>query len=270
MRQRILERIDWECDVKTLFREKNLGCGKGPAHAISWFFGQVEEGIILEDDCLPHPDFFDYCADMLHYYRNYKQVKVISGNNFQDGQIRGDASYYFTAYSNTWGWASWRRAWNGFDFFLENYSLSDFKKIVRSYFPTWQEQQMWIDKFLTMKKRGYDAWDYQFSFHIWKNNGLCINPNVNLISNIGFGEGATHTIDRDFSALNLGVQSILPITHVQKMERDYVADDYYYRKILYKNGLQLIWRFIKRNIFIKPKFSIQNDLFPSYEHPHHQ
>ncbi|MBU0711493.1 MAG: nucleotide-diphospho-sugar transferase [Bacteroidota bacterium] len=255
VRNSIIDQIDWDCNVQTLFNNKNLGCGKGPAKAISWFFDNVEQGIILEDDCLPHPDFFDYCCEMLHYYQENEKIMVISGNNFQDGLIRGAASYYFTAYSNTWGWASWRRAWMNYDFYLDNFSLTEFRKVITPYFSNWNEQQMWIDKFLSMKKRGYDAWDYQFSFHIWRNSGLCINPNVNLVSNIGFGEDATHTNDQYFSALNLEVYSILPLKHCRVVERNNEADKYYYRKFLHKSILQLIWRFIKRN-FLKPKFAV--------------
>jgi len=99
VREYVLNSIDWECEVKTLFRDENLGCGLGPATAISWLFEQVEEGIILEDDCLPHSDFFGYCTELLERYRNNDRIAVIGGNNFQDGKVYGKASYYFSNYS---------------------------------------------------------------------------------------------------------------------------------------------------------------------------
>jgi len=251
----IVKQIDWECELKTLFSETNLGCAKGPAKAITWFFENVEQGIILEDDCVPHPDFFTYCEDLLSRYCNNEQIMLISGDNFQNGQKRGDFSYYFSAYSNSWGWASWRRAWANYDFYLDNYSLPDFKKAIKPYFSIWNERQVWIDKFLCMKKRGYMAWDYQFSFHVWKNQGLCILPNVNLISNIGFGSDATHKFDSDSLGINLNTQSILPLKHPVNQEINIDADHYYYQKYLHKSLIQIIWRWVRRNLFLKPKFS---------------
>ena len=249
----ITKQIDWECDLKLLYSDKNQGCAKGPKNAITWFFDHVEQGIILEDDCVPHSDFFLYCDEMLIKYRDENRVMVISGNNFQDGKKYGSNSYYFSSHSNTWGWASWRRAWKDYDFYLDQYSLSDFKTSLNNYHKTWYEKQMWIDKFLCMKKRGYAAWDYQFSFHIWKNNGLCINPNVNLVSNIGFGEDATHTSEK--SSLNIKTAPIYPIVHPKKIEAiNKIADYYYYKKYLHKNIIQLAWRYVKRQFFIKKKF----------------
>lgn len=251
----IFKSIDWDCELKVKFNENNLGCGKAPKSAISWFFDNVEQGIILEDDCIAHQDFFPYCEEMLNYYKDQEEIMVISGDNFQDGLQRGTASYYFSAYPITWGWASWHRAWKNYDFYLDDYSLTEFKNSIKFYNFRWNQRQMWIDKFLSMKKRGYDAWDYQFSFHIWKNRGLCIIPNKNLVSNIGFGDTATHTTNDTFSALNIKTAPILPIIHTEKIVQPNLnADNYYYFKYLHKPILQLIWRTIKRIFFLKPKF----------------
>lgn len=251
----ILNQIDWECDLKTLFHEQHLECGISISSAIDWFFANVEQGIILEDDCVPHPDFFPYCEEMLNHYSDNETIKIISGDNFQNGQQRGSASYYFSAYPNIWGWASWRRTWVGYDLYLNNYSLAEFKNAVNFYFSTWNERQMWIDKFLTMKKQGVNTWDYQLAFKIWRDRGLCINPNVNLISNIGAGEDATHTNDSSSSILNKSVSSILPVKHALCVERDLAADMYFYKQNNHKTLIQLIWRWIKRNFFLKPAFT---------------
>ena len=131
--RKIVTAVDWDCDVKTLFREKNLGCGVGVSEAITWFFQNEKEGIILEDDDLPHPDFFIFCESMLDRYRNNHEILTISGNNFQNGNIRGEASYYFSKYFHSWGWASWRRSW-------EIYS----REIL--FWPQWKKSIEWKKK----------------------------------------------------------------------------------------------------------------------------
>ena len=102
----IVSQVDWNCEVKTLFRDKNLGCKIAVSSAIDWFFEQEEMGIILEDDCLPHPTFFRFCQELLERYRDDERIGMISGNNFQFGRKCTDYSYYFSMYSHIWGWAS--------------------------------------------------------------------------------------------------------------------------------------------------------------------
>lgn len=121
----IIDQVDWDCDLKLLFREENLGCGKAVSSAITWFFDQEEMGIVLEDDCLPHPDFFQYCKELLIKYKDVDKVKFISGTNFDIKSNQTDASYYFSAYIHVWGWASWRRVWKDY-----HYNLSDFQKLM--------------------------------------------------------------------------------------------------------------------------------------------
>ncbi len=115
VRTSILENIDWDCEVKTLFRDKNLGCKYAVSSAISWFFENEPEGIILEDDCLPDASFFPFCAELLEKYRHDDRIMMISGDNYQKDKLRTDYSYYFTRYNQIWGWASWRRVWNLYD-----------------------------------------------------------------------------------------------------------------------------------------------------------
>jgi hypothetical protein len=107
----IISQIDWQCELKTLFKAENSGPFWGPVSAISWFFKEVEEGIILEDDCLPDLSFFTFCEQLLEYYRNETKIMHISGSNFQFGQKHGKDSYYFSKYTHVWGWATWKRAW---------------------------------------------------------------------------------------------------------------------------------------------------------------
>jgi len=111
----IVTGVDWDCDVHTLFRKKNLGCKHAISGALDWFFSNVEDGIILEDDTLPHPKFFRFCEELIARYRNQKNIIAISGDNFQHGKRRGENSYYFSKYVHIWGWATWKRAWELYD-----------------------------------------------------------------------------------------------------------------------------------------------------------
>ena len=244
----IIKQVDWDCEVKTLFYDQNMGAAKALSSSISWFFENVEQGIIFEEDCLPHQDFFSYCEELLEKYKDNEQVMFISGDNFQDGIQRGDASYYFSAFPHIWGWACWRRSWDGYDFLLKNYSNKAFKTTLKQYFPSWLERQVWLDRFLLMKKQAINTWDYQLIFNIWKNHGLAILPNVNLISNIGFGADAIHCTDEKHKFANMPIHSILPLKHASLIERDLAADEYFYRTYYYKSLLSIIYRTFKRLI----------------------
>src|SRR5262249_47548369 len=107
--------VDWPCDVRTLFRDRNLGCRRAVSSAITWFFEQEPEGIILEDDCLPSFDFFPYCAELLERYRDDERVMAICGSAYADVSSDYPHSYYFSYYADMWGWATWRRAWLHYD-----------------------------------------------------------------------------------------------------------------------------------------------------------
>lgn len=250
----IIHQIDWECELKTLFQEHNLGCAKGVSTAITWFFEHVEQGIILEDDCLPHFDFFPYCEELLNKYKDNEQIMLISGDNFQNGMRRGDASYYFSGYINIWGWASWKRVWNGYDLYLKNLSLQKFKKAISLYTSSWNERKVWIDKFLTMKKQGNNTWDYQLGFHVWEKQGLSITPNVNLISNIGIDGGTHYNSNNDQIGLDLATSPIMPLIHPHTIIQHKDADRYLFNQMFRKSFIQLIWRFYKRKFHLKPKF----------------
>jgi hypothetical protein len=122
VRNWVLENVDWDCEVKTLFRKHNLGCGYGPANAISWFFDNVKEGIILEDDCVPDTTFFEYCSILLEKYRDDNRISIISGTNIDKQKYFSpkSESYFFSVFPLTWGWATWKRNWDNFDFQIKN------------------------------------------------------------------------------------------------------------------------------------------------------
>ena len=131
----IINQVDWDCEVKTLFREKGLGCGLGPSSAFTWFFEHEEDGIILEDDCLPSQSFFWFCEELLERYRHDNRVMHIGGNNFLNGwQKDRDYSYYFSNSGHIWGWATWRRAWKLFDFNISLYEKLKGKNYFQNFF----------------------------------------------------------------------------------------------------------------------------------------
>ncbi|MDR0681004.1 MAG: nucleotide-diphospho-sugar transferase [Dysgonamonadaceae bacterium] len=231
VRKYVLDNIDWDCDVKTRFQEKNLGCGLGVSSAISWFFNQVEEGIILEDDCLPHPDFFEYCKELLDKYRNNKDIAIICGSNFNHGKKFGDASYFFTKYTYVWGWATWKRTWENYQYdvnLLDKHLL--FEKIDKA-LGSRMERFYWKSVFEKMSKFCIDTWDYQFCFHIWYHDMYSIAPNVNLIQNIDSGKDATHP-DPNTKSTFIKTEPILPLEHPSKIRINKVAGNYYFNKYL--------------------------------------
>ena len=222
----IVTKLDWPCEVKTLFRDKNLGCKKGVSTAISWFFEYEEQGIILEDDCLPHLDFFSFCENLLDRYARDERVSIITGNNFQNGKWRGDGSYYFSKYNHIWGWASWRRSWFHYDGDLKFWPEWSNSKAWFDHMPDKVERRYWQNNFELVQKEQIDTWDYPWTASIWYKNGLTATPNVNLVSNIGFGKDATHTNFENDKNANLPTKEIGKIIHPLKIKQDTEADRY--------------------------------------------
>ncbi|MEX1239960.1 MAG: nucleotide-diphospho-sugar transferase [Cyclobacteriaceae bacterium] len=232
----IVNHVDWDCEVKTLFREKNLNCGIAPSSAFTWFFEHEEEGIILEDDCLPSQSFFLYCQELLERYRDDTRVMHIGGNNFLNGWEKDkDYSYYFSRSGHIWGWATWRRAWKHFDFGISLYQQLKREDYFASFFMNWPEKVYRMRKFekTVDKRRKVDWWDYQWDFARYTNSGLAIVPKVNLVKNLGFGEMATHTKnDNTYSARLEGADIELPLKHPPFMMRDLEADRRYFKNFL--------------------------------------
>jgi len=209
----ITSNIDWDCEVKTLFKDANVGCKLGEATAMQWFFDNEEEGIILEDDTLPSNSFFRFCDEMLDRYRHDTRIRIITGSNFQQGKKWGDASYYFSNLIHSWGWAGWRRVWKEYDMDLKQYDEKDVKQKLANIFNDQLIIDTWYDLFVRTKSGQIDTWDYQFGFSNFFNNGLCIIPNYNLITNIGFGANATNTFNEGSAFSKMPLEEIGEITH---------------------------------------------------------
>jgi hypothetical protein len=225
--KKIIDQVDWDCEVHKNYSEVNMGCGKRVSSGITWFFDNVEEGIILEDDCVPDQSFFSYAESLLEKYRNDERVMMISGDNFQGGIKRGDGDYYFSRIPHIWGWASWRRAWKKYDFDVKDFPDFIKHKTIAKIFDKKDVQKYWLERIEEVYTHRLDTWDHQFFYSIWKNDGVCISPNKNLISNIGFGPEATHTHINSPTIAHIPIQSIrLPLVSPRGITVDKSADDF--------------------------------------------
>lgn len=187
----VIKLIDWKCQVRSLFKEENVGSKYGVSSAITWLFEHEEMGIILEDDCIPSDSFFTFCELLLFRFKDNDRVMHITGSNLNDEVKFGVGSYYYSNYPNVWGWATWRRAWKLMD--LELTDNDFYISLIKNRFQYISERTFWHSRLMLVKAGIVDAWDYQWMFSIWKANGLCLNSNYNLVTNIGFGEKSTHT-----------------------------------------------------------------------------
>jgi len=184
----LVSKVDWDCTVSKFFREQNAGCKIAVSEAISWFFSQEEEGIILEDDCLPDQSFFFFCQSLLEKYRHDERIMHISGVNLQFGRKRGNSSYYFSNIPTIWGWAAWKRTWDLFDINMRLFPEFKETKMIKNVLAD-EETANTILKVLQLNyENKIITWDHQYGFSIVINNGLCITPNVNLVSNLGFSK----------------------------------------------------------------------------------
>lgn len=195
----IVKNIDWECEVHRNYSEDNLGCGRRPATAINWLFKHVDKAIILEDDCLPDPSFFPFCDQVLERYSGVSKVMHINGNTYGlDQSSWHNFSYSFGSYPQAWGWATWRRAWENFDFEISAWPEFRDSGMVKSLDGGSRVANDRINKWNKVHGGGDgDVWDYQWHFAVMNRGGLAVVPQKNLISNIGFSSNATHTKNKE-------------------------------------------------------------------------
>jgi hypothetical protein len=258
VRNFIINNVDWRCDIKTRFRDKNLGVGFGPNDAIDWFFSYEEEGIILEDDCLPSISFFHFCSELLDKYRNNKKIAVIQGfNPFPNKDY--PYSYFFSKYDLKWGWATWRDRWQYQDMYTKDWphiKKTDFldriakDNVVKSF---------WTSIFEQVHRNPSIAWDTQFTYQLFKKNLLTITPKQNLILNIGYGKGATNTTWIPVHLKELKLEELdFPLIHPEdiKINEEY---DKLIEKVQFNiNHLSVLRRkfrnFLESNKFLRDNF----------------
>ena len=224
-----------------------MGCGPAVRSAISWFFENVEAGIILEDDCDPNVTFFQFCEELLVKYKDEEVVKFIGGNNFQNGIKRGAGSYYFSHYPASWGWATWRRSWH-----LFQPDITESTKEIKSgkldgIFNSKQEKEHWLNSLARAGNESDNIWDFHFYYAIWKSGGLCITPGKNLVVNLGFFDQGTHYFLKDSTKTNVKSETMhFPLIHPDAIAVDVEADKYTFHHF-YSHSIQRALRLVREN-----------------------
>jgi hypothetical protein len=235
----IFDKIDWECELHTNFPETNINMHTRWYTTLDWFFENVESGIILEDDCIPDLSFFPYCTEILERYNDDQKIMHINGSNFQFGHERGEASYYFSKYAHVWGWATWKRAWQRYDDKLSTFPDFKEKGLIKTAVTSAREEEYWLKYFESIYTGKRNSCDIKWLYAIWLNDGLSITPNVNMISNIGYGPAAGHT----FLKVKIMGQSVLNIGNIVHpmplvLKRDDIADSFTFRSYFYRSFFQ--------------------------------
>ena len=224
----ILNRIDWPCDLRTNFAPEHMGCGSRISSGLDWVFSQVEEAIILEDDCLPHPTFFRFCEEMLNRFRDDTRVGHITGDNFQKGWRRGPYSYYFSRYTSAWGWATWRRAWKDYDGKISTWPDVQKANWHLSLFTSANQARRFERMWDSVHGGRVDIWDIQWLYCRMMQGSYAVTPCVNLVTNIGFRPDATHTRNRiDPFANEPSAEMEFPLQHPPFFAWDHVSDNRY-------------------------------------------
>ena len=257
--------VDWPCRVKKLFHVNNLGCGPAIKKAIDWFFKNEKKGIILEDDTIPTKYFYSFCEELLKKYENDNRIGMIAGTNDTGYKAQVD-SYVFSKKYNTWGWATWRRAWLNMDFSMKwknnSKNCSNILKNIshsKSAMNNWKAAISHIDKNLV------SAWDWQWFFSLASQNQLCITPCVNLIENVGFGESATHTKEKHkyINKESKISKMTFPLTHPKYFCPDHKYELYFEKKKFqnqnfFINCIPNNIKFILKNVFLLISSKIQH------------
>ncbi len=221
----VIDTIDWKCHVFKNYADQNLGCQQRIYSGLNWVFDKVESAIIIEDDCLPDPSFFQFCDELLTRYKNDERIAAISGNNFQFGRNDIDDSYYFSRYPHCWGWATWSRAWRHCDITMKSWPEMKRQSMLASVFNSPGAIRYWSSKFQDTYEKRMDSWSFPWTLSCWLQSGLTILPNVNLVANIGFGPEGTHHHSSKTPFCNVPVISMkFPLRHPKFVLRHNRAD----------------------------------------------
>lgn len=243
----VIDGVDWPCEVLRNFSDTNMSCGRRVASGLDWAFEQVEEAIILEDDCLPDLSFFRYCGELLERYRTYDRIMMIAGNNWQNGTRRTPYSYYFSqAAQGIWGWATWRRAWRHYDFTIHDWHQRRDLSLIGAVTNSWTLERIWASWFDSVPK--FDTWDYQWMYCLYARKGLSIVPEVNLVTNIGIGHPtAAHTVTRNDHLVVPSRAMEFPLRHPDRVAPCVKADQF---ELAYIYNLLpprvILWKRIRR------------------------
>jgi hypothetical protein len=234
----IVSSVDWPCDVKRNYSDRNMGCKQRFSTGLAWVFDHVEEAIILEDDTLPDLSFFPFCDELLARYRSDIRVMHISGNFFQETNNKISESYYFSRYPHCWGWATWKRAWSKYDEEMLKWPKASQSREVRAFLNDEKVERYWKKIFNATFNNLIDSWAYRWVLACWLEGGLTIIPSRNLVTHIGAGHEAAHakTRDKNIDARPLTPMKF-PMTHPKNISRDIEADLYVDRNVFRIRGL---------------------------------
>jgi hypothetical protein len=250
----VVSNIDWPCEVYRNYNTENLGCRLSVSSSISWFFKNVEEGIILEDDCLPSQSFFLFCENLLNYYRNSQDVFMISGENSATFEHDYKGDYMLSRYANIWGWATWSYVWEKYDVELISWpnQKNDFKKLFKKN----TSKRFWTQTLDLVYLNKINTWDYQLCFLLLNSSKFCVIPKINMVSNIGFGPHATNTNNKNEYIVIPSKEIIFPLDHRVFNSDNVFIDSYYENKFFNANNpisvyianlIKTIYNLIKRN-----------------------
>ena len=240
----IIKTIDWPCEINTNYSDVNLGCRIRFETGMDWVFSHEDRAIIIEDDVVPNEDFFKFCDILLEKYKDQSNITSITGNNFQDGNIRGTSSYYFSKYSHIWGWATWSRAWKYYDPKLSFWPQWKLSKDWKNQALNSNERKYWEDIFNRINNNALESWDYSWNGSIWYRKGLTVTPNVNLATNVGMGPDGTHCIYKEDQE-GIPTQSLGGLSHPDQIIQNKAADKYAFK--FHFGGIQMgYWAFIKK------------------------
>ena len=233
--KKIVQDINWDCKLYRNFSKENLGLKNRFFTGLDWVFNNTNEAIILEDDCLPHKDFFYFCEAMLKKYKNSDRVKFITGNNFQNSnEIEVDEDYYFSKYSHIWGWATWKKTWTDVkreDVFWKNKIINSEFEMMKS---SPKEKKYWKNMYYSVLNNKLNSWAIYLLFSIWNNKGLTVTPKINLIKNLGLSSGTnTKNLDIKLEISNKSLNK--PLKHPKKIKVNFKKDLYVFNTVYNKN-----------------------------------
>lgn len=220
--------VDWPCRIERLYAARNLGCARRVSSGLDWVFSQVDEVIVLEDDCVPDERFFPFCTELLERYRAEPRIGLIAGSNFQPCDVTDGRGYYFSRYPHCWGWATWKRAWRTYDHAMTGWPAAERDGWLRTRFETRREARYWARIFDRVWAGEIDSWAYRWTYACWRNDFLAALPASSLVTNIGFGRAATHTRQTPGAAAAGKWPQPWPLVHPWLIERDTAADRYTY------------------------------------------
>jgi len=223
--------VDWPCEVIRDYAPANLGCARRVSSGLDAVFARETAAIILEDDCVPDSTFFRFCAELLERYRDEPRVAQIAGCTFHGSGLGAPSSYYFSRYPHCWGWATWRRAWRHYDHSMQAWPQARGEAWLAATIPDLTERRMWEECFDGTAGGRIDSWAYRWTFALWRQGCLSVLPYRNLVSNIGFGDAATHTRAFNPVAARPVLPLAFPLVHPGAFAQDAAADERTSRRV---------------------------------------